>query len=95
MGLLPGHDWTIPLCRGVGGIEHNIVFEGASVQGKVSWVAQVVTSRGAIPRTSPGPKLCLNVSSINHSTIKNARQCCKGVGTPRSLLGCRSPLPAL
>jgi hypothetical protein len=26
--------------------------------------------RGAIPRTAPGPKLCLNVASINHRTIQ-------------------------
>jgi len=45
-------------------------FEGASARGEVSWVAPGVTSRGAIPRTAPDPKLCLNVASINHRTIK-------------------------
>jgi hypothetical protein len=53
MGLSPrGYptDWTIPLCRGFGGIEHNIVFVGASAQGAVSWVAPGATSR--VPSTS-------------------------------------------
>jgi hypothetical protein len=47
-------DWTIALCRGVGGIKHDIVFEGASAQGEVSWVTPGVTS--VISRTAPGPK---------------------------------------
>jgi len=61
----PGHGWTIPLCRGVGGTGYDIVSEGASAQGEASWVAPGVTSRGAIPRTALGPKLCLNVASIH------------------------------
>jgi len=43
-----------PLYRGVGGIERDMVFVGASAQGEVSWIAPGVTSRGAIPRTAPG-----------------------------------------
>jgi hypothetical protein len=35
IGPTISHDWTIPLCRGVGGIKHNIVFERASAQGKL------------------------------------------------------------
>jgi hypothetical protein len=70
MGLPPRvylADWAIPLCRGVGGIEHEM-FEGLRLE--VSWLAPGVASRGAIPRTAPDPKLCLNVASINHRTIK-------------------------
>ena len=37
----------------------------ASAHGEASSVAPGMTSRGAIPRTAPGPKLCLNVASIN------------------------------
>ena len=61
---LPGHDWTIPLCRGVGGIERDIAFEGASAQGAFCWVA---------PGVSPGSHLRLSVASINHRTIKKLR----------------------
>jgi len=49
-----GHGWTIPLCKGVGGIEHDIVLVGASDQGEVSCVAPGVTSRGAIRRGRRG-----------------------------------------
>jgi len=66
----PDHGWTIPLCRGVGGIEHGIVLEGASARGEVSEVAP----RRGLPRSNtanrPGSQLWRNVASINQGTIK-------------------------
>jgi hypothetical protein len=44
----PVSGWTIPLCRGVGGIEHNVVLEGVSAQGAVSWAAPGVGAPGPI-----------------------------------------------
>jgi len=46
-------------------------FEGASAQGEVSWVTPGVTSRGAIQRTAPGAKLCLNIAFRNHRTTNH------------------------
>jgi len=51
---------SIPSCRGVVGIEHDIVFGGASAQRAVS---------GAAPGVRPGSHLRQNVASMNHSTI--------------------------
>jgi hypothetical protein len=64
-GVTRSLGWTIPSCRGVGGIEHDIVFGGASAQGAVSWAA---------PRVRPGSHLRPNVASIHHSTINKLIQ---------------------
>jgi len=69
-----------PLCRGVGGIERDIAFEGASAQGAFCWVA---------PGVSPGSHLRLSVASINHRTIKKMEPISQRISLPRRCLSPR------